>query len=472
MTRSSPPRPDRHAGKSGQTLIFLIMILVILTFVALWNFDLHKIIYVKSLSQNAGDGAALAAARWQGVTLNLIGDLNLMQAVALTDGLTNEAAEIAGLQARLCYVGPMIGFMAAQQAAKNNGVYNNADFTSNVLDHARMVRTDYAVTGADGQMLFPEPYPDAWTEYADMIEAIAAGGIAAGPDNARYYEDYSGTHLLLDPEFYDAVGGQDWCWFLHHALDLLENYTDYHWWPDLPERIPTAQPMNSEYFGLGLRTRRQTLSEDDIALMTGLIDERGLTGRVDSAGANAITSTWYCYNFMWTAWDAIAPDGVDDPFPATGRVFPQYDYAGADAAIRVETEASRYTPGASNSPITWTAAAKPFGQLNDTERPDAYDLVLPAFHDLRLIPVDASSAPAGGAFNMNWREHIENHLPDYMQHGPGRLIPGVCWYCRQLVTWENAAFRQSGIDWLAQYSSRCRTPGPGQNRGGGRRRGH
>jgi hypothetical protein len=452
-------------------MIFLIMILIILTFVALWNFDLHKIIYVKSLSQNAGDGAALAAARWQGITLNLIGDLNLMQAVALTDGRTNEAAEIAGMQARLCYVGPMIGFMAAQQAAKNNGVFNSVPFTSNVLAHADMVRTDYAMPGADGQMLFPEPYPGAWNEYADMIESIGAAGVAAGPDNARYYEDYTGTHLLLELEFYDAVGGQDWCWFHHHAMDLLLNYTDYHWWPDLPPRIPTAHPMNSEYFGLGLRTFPFVMDAADIALMAGIADERGLTGRLDRVSINSYTSSWYCYNNSWAAWAAISPDGAD-PFPATGELLPQYDYAGADAAIRVETEASRYTPGASNSPITWTAAAKPFGYLNETERPNAYDLVLPAFHDLRLIPVDASSAPAGGAFNMNWRAHIENHLPSYMQTGLADLSPGACWYCRQLVTWEGAAFRQSGREWLEEYSSRCRTSGPGRDNGGGRRRGH
>jgi len=69
-----------------------------------------------------------------------------------------------------------------------------------------------------------------------------------------------------------------------------------------------------------------------------------------------VTSSWYCYNANWTDWAAISPNGAD-PFPTTGPIVPKYDYAGADAAIRVLTEASRYTPGASNSVITWTAAA-------------------------------------------------------------------------------------------------------------------
>jgi hypothetical protein len=65
---------------------------------------------------------------------------------------------------------------------------------------------------------------------------------------------------------------------------------------------------------------------------------------------------------------------------------------------------------------------------------------------VRLIPVDASSVPAAGAYDLEWREHIEEHLDDYMEHGPSS---SSCWYCRQLLTWENVAFRQAGI--AAQY---------------------
>lgn len=458
--------------RSGQTIIFLIMILLILAFVALFNFDLHKIIYVKSLSQNAGDGAALAAARWQATTLNLIGDLNIMQAVALTQGDTNEAAAIADMEARLCYVGPMVGFLASQQSAKNNGVFNNDRFTANVLAHAQEVLTKYTAIGPDGKMLFPEPYPNAWVEYADMIAAVGEEGVAAGPDNARYYQDYTGGHLLLNVDFYNAIAGQDWCWFLNNAMDALMNYTDYHWWPPLPDQIPTPEPMNSEYFGLDLRKTDHVMDSGAIDLMAGLEAERGLTGAIYTGAVNSVTSSWYCYDANWSDWSAISPNGPD-PFPTTGTIIPKYDYAGADVAVRVLTEATRYTPGASNSVITWTAAAKPFGYLNQTERPDTYDLVLPAYHDIRLIPIDASSAGAAGSFDLDWRDHIESHLPDYMKNGLSGLKPGSCWYCQQLVTWENAGFRQTGKDWLVQHSGECNQGGPGGGgNGGGTHRGH
>ena len=465
-------RSGKQDKRGGQVMIFLIMALLILAFVAFWNFDLHKIIYVKSLSQNAGDAAALVGARWQGITLNLIGDLNIMQAVALTQGDTNTASAINDMQARLCYVGPMVGLMAAQQAAKNNGVFSNERFTDRMRTNAYKVRFEYPALGPDGLMLFKEPYPNCWQEYADMIDVVADNGVAAGPDNAKLYSDYAGGHLLLDVGFYDAIAGEEWCWFFHNAYPVLLNYSGYQWWPPLPEKIPQVDPMNSEYFGLGL-TKQVVIGDPAVVtLMNQLREDRGLSAQVITSSVANLTAVWYAYEGQtWGAWDAMSPVG-DAQFPATGPIKPQYDYAGADAAARVEAQATRVTPGSRTSQITWTAAAKPFGFLEGDERPNASRVVLPAFHEVRLIPVDASSAPAGGAFNLDWREHIEGHLPDYMQNGPANL-PGDCWYCRQLVTWENGIFRQTGIDWLAQYSSTCRTyGGGGGGGGGGRRRGH
>ena len=350
-------------SRSGQTMIFLIMILVILAFVALWNFDLHKVIYIKSISQNAGDSSALAAARWQGIALNLIGDLNVMQAVALTGGDTNQAAEINELQARMCYVGPMIGLMAAQQAGKNNGIFNNDRFTAQLLKHADEVLNDYTSLGSDGRMMFAEPYPKCWTEYAAMIESVAWNGVAVGPDNARFYTDYTGDNLLLTPDFYDAVAGADWCWFYHHAYDFLKGYVDYRSWPPLPAVIPQSDPINCEYFGLGLK--RQDLIGDAraISMMNQVREERGLSPDPIAANIGSVTSVWYCYDqTIWGPWTAISPWGENN-FPASGPVKSQYDYAGADAASRVLADAPRLTPGAGTSKITWTAAAKPFGYL-------------------------------------------------------------------------------------------------------------
>lgn len=472
---------SRHS-RSGQAMIFIIMIVIFLAALVLWNFDLHKIIFIKNISQNAGDASALAGARWQATALNLIGDLNVMQAVALTRGETNEAAAINELQARLCYVGPMLGLASAQQAAKNNGIFNNERFAKRLRRHAEDVLA-YGERGGDGQMMFAEPYSNAWVEYSAMIQSVADGGVAVGPDNARLYTDYSGDHMLLDPDFYDAVAGSDWCWFFHNAYDLLRNYSNYQSWPPLPEIIPNPNPINSEFFGLGLRLQSLV---GDLRLpdaMNELLADRLLSSDRLDTNASSIVSHWYCYDpGVWSTWDAISPWG-ENAFPAAGPVRPQYDYAGADAATRVLAESSRLTPNAGTTRINWAAAAKPFGYLSatgDPLRPNEFGLVLPAFHDVRLIPLDASSAPAAGAFNLDWRDHIEMHLPGYEDDSGnyhpgymegGQTFPG-CWYCLQLVVWENPAFRQRGIDWLEEFSGTCQTYGGRGGRGGGTRRGH
>ncbi|MEI8123091.1 MAG: Tad domain-containing protein, partial [bacterium] len=467
--------------RSGQAMIFVILVVVILSFVALFNFDLHKVIYVKSLSQNAGDASALAGARWQAITLNLIGDLNVMQAVALTQGDTNQASDINDLQARLCYVGPMIGVEAAQQAAKNNGIYNNDRFAAILEQHANDVLNVYPMIGSNGRMMFPEPYPGCWKEYAAMIETIALHGVAVAPDNARLYSDISGGHMLLNPDFYDAVAGSEWCWFYHHAYSLLQTYVDFHSWPPLPQVIPQPDPINCEYFGLGLIKRDLIGDARAVDMMNQARDERGLSPVVIDSTVGGMISSWYSYDpAWWGTWDALSPYG-NDPFPVTGLVKSQYDYTGADAVTRVLSEASRLTPGSNpnrsflnwnqntatsppiSSPITWTAAAKPFGYLEvngQMIRPNEYGLVIPAFRDVRLIPIDASSGSSGGAFDLGWRDHVDNHLQGYMISGP--TVNG-CWYCQQLVTWENPIFRQTGIAWLSVNSASC------QQRGGGGR---
>lgn len=466
---------------SGQVMIFLIMIVVLLTFVALWHFDLQKLFRIKSITQNAGDAAALMAARWQAISLNLAGDLNLMQAIALSENDTDALTAISNLQARLRFTGPMIAMQAAQQAAKNNGMQVNPEYTAFLREHAVRVAEEYPYAiGGGGEMLFPEPYPGAWQDYSRMIATVAGDGVAAGPDNMQLYRDHdTGGHILYDPGFYEAVAGRSWCWFHFHAPDLLEDYRDFFpvWWAGLPDP-PRSNFSNSEIFGLHLETEERSL------LMFGLpVEElatratrRELPGNITASAITSVVS-WVVYDETWGPWEA-ASTGGEDPFPFAGPVRDIYNYAGADAAVRVEATAGRITPGSGGSTIsntlTWTAAAKPFGHLvaEPTDlSPTAFRLVLPAYRDVRLIPVDASSAPAAGGFNLAWRRHLEHHLPDYMEGGPS-VTPASCWYCQQLRIWENPAFRQSGVDWLHLYSNRCRPVENGGDRGGGRRRGH
>ena len=100
----------------------------------------------------------------------------------------------------------------------------------------------YGARLGDGSTAMPEPWPGAWDDYADALEAIAEGGVAAGVDNAAFLTDPSGAHWLLDPAFYDAVLGRDWCWFYRRAPGLLADYDDWRWWPAIPERVILDSP--------------------------------------------------------------------------------------------------------------------------------------------------------------------------------------------------------------------------------------
>ncbi len=488
QTKRQPvSRSSASRGRRGQTVVFLLMALTVLVFVFLWNVDLHRIVSAKSLSQNAGDAAALAAARWQGISLNLLGELNLMHALALGVGDETAVDAITNIQARLCFTGPMTALVAAQVAAKNNRIYAHDDFTRILRDHAVSVSAYDTLIG--GAAAYPEPYPGAWQEYSDMLLAAADDGVAAAPDNARFYGDGSAYHILRDPAFYDAVAGRIWCWFLlHHASSrnpprtILDDYTGYQWWPDMP---PPDLPSfhDSEIFGLGVTALQIPLERIATSnqVATGAAQQAGLDAGPLGTNTMECASTWYVYDRrQWRAWAVMDPRG-DEPFPIVGPVKPEYDYTGADAVVRLMASVERLTPlqgrAQTRDDILWTAAAKPFGYLETAAggnegrlRPDAYGMVLPAFRDVRLIPVDAASGGASGRFDLAWRRHLDEHLPLYLSTGQLR---DDCRYCRLLNLWDNADFRREGVEWLLEFGHLCTLPGGGGGgSGGGTRRGH
>lgn len=457
-------------------MLFALMALVIAAFAVLWMFDVHKTLFVKARSRNAGDAAALAAARWQGISLNLLGELNVLQAVSLAQSLSSgdttfdDAHAIADLQSRVALVGPMVGFLAAQQAAKQNGAFNNGEYTATLMNHATEVRETYADRYTPPYANNPSP-PTAWDDYADMLEILAMYGVAALPDNPHLYTDYADyDHLLLNPSFYDAIASSDWCWFFFHAYGTLQSYGSWRDWPSLP-MVALPNPADSEYFRLGVRRvsrlAQLTAPEAGFDAPSGaelLAEVQARAGQFLPTNLLDVSASWYAYREeIWSAWEDLLPDN----FAFRSDIKPEYDYAGADAAVRLESDADRLTPGLQKELITWSAAAKPFGTLDGPQRPDSLGLVLPAFKEVRLIPMDASSAPAGGS-RPGWWEHIHNHLQPYVSRGLSALVEG-CWYCQQLQTWEDADFRKEGLDWLAQNSSSCHRPGGGGDNGGGRR---
>jgi hypothetical protein len=444
-----------HRLRRGQTMLFLIMVVVILAFVALWNFDLHKGLYVKSLTRNAGDGAALAAARWQGITLNILGELNAAQAVAINDALlrgdTNfaEARAIAALQGQVRYAGPMIGLAAAQQVAKNNRVFVNGTFTHSVLSHAHIARVDQQLT-----------------DYATMAEAVASEGIVALPGSYAY-------HVLLDPKFYDAVRWEMWCWFYRGHMYLLNNCTH----DDLPKLT------FREFLSVNVTTLPY------LAALAGFMGDATLPAKVlkqlsDVAGRSLVSdvtlvpATWYCYDGSWTNWTAYV-NGLQEggPYPFTSSIKTKYDVVGAATSLRVCATSNPSYFNKSVHHVTYVSAAKPFGYLDGDLSASAYHVVLPAFRDVRLVPVDSAgiSPPPdidNGDADSGTGSIPENHYKhvyDYLYNGAASLEPN-CSHCKLIVKWDPqfTDFQQRGSALLrTAWTTNCPTSAPGGGGGGG-----
>ena len=477
-------------AKPGQVALYLVLVLVAITVLAIMNVGVYLSVATKNRAMNAGDAAALAAARRQGELLNEIGQLNLAHLNAALD-VTDESQLAEGLehcdalvlqQARLCFLGPLDGIRAGNEAAQANGATKEIDGLRDLLkQHVDEVRMVYATT-TDA---YPEPWEGAWREYATALETAIANPLYAGPDNIDFVDAATG-HLLLKREFYDAIAGRNWCWFHFYAPGVLDSYTNYRDWSPLSgEAGEDAQAarlrrcQNCEVYSLHLEARVGSAVD---LLGTNLICR--LTGRtaMDVARSLVITNTaqvWYFYDADadgdgWRTWTEIDPNG-EWSFPVVGPVKAEYDVRGAAAICRVTREVPNVLGSGEDRVVRWSAAAKPFGTVeNEDGATDVVtanrDFVTPAFDAVRLVPIDAVGGRDLATADVEWMRHVRNDLPDYLENGPNAL--SSCYYCRQLVAWERPSLREQGNRWLKYHSSSCVRPTGGGSAHGGTPHGH
>ncbi len=442
-------------------MIFVVMVVVIIAFIALWNFDLHKIIYIKTSSLNASDAAAIAGARWQGITLNILGELNIAQAVALDDALMHptgnpslpdfsKALAIAELGSRIYYAGPMVGYAAAQQAAKNNGAYVNAIFTTRVHHYANTVRRH-----ADGNALR--------LDYADMLDAVASEGIAAVANETI-------DHPWTSKKNYKSIESLAWC----SLQQLLRTYGDWQTFPPLIFTDPLVVNTHSITMlaaldgwmgdpGIPTKALQQLSTAADKSLSTEL-----LATNIPPV----VPATWFCYDNSWNSWSSSLTN-----FPFITPIKPQYDVAGAAIIMRVSADPPPSYFNKSSHHVTSISAAKPFGYLNGSVLASAYGIILPAFHAARLIPIGSALRevpPDDDPENVALDDHVENHLPLYLKYGPTGIqdLAPFCQLCRDLLRWEDPIFRTTGLAWLSTNTCPHNTGGGGGGGGGGSRYGH
>ena len=469
----------------GQIVLVLAFMLLGLLLLALVGVDAFLASHRKNRLQNAGDAAALAAARWQGITLNALGALNLAKIDTLCrvgdpamnpaawDAATNICERLTALQERIAFAGPLMGLYAAQRAALKNGMDEpDADMAALVAEAAARAPM------LEGTELWPEKAAD----YADMLQGASCDGIFAGADNAQYFNfAIQANHPLYSKAFYEAVAGEDWCWFYLRGgmSDLLASFSG---WDEIPF-AGNGSPENPEFFGTGIRTVRGALADFNLdwtepqtrAAVIELADRNACPNVNDFSlqQCGVITNrnlSWVAYGTDWHAWNRMHRSD-EARLPLISDVKEKYNVQGAFAAARVYQILEPFTPGVSRRVNVWTAAAKPFGAIDDRTVTwnGEFPLVTPAFTDVRLVMLGAFDESGMNMADRAWVSHTRDHIqpPSSIAHANG------CPYCAALKKWEDAEFRAKGVAWLAENGAdQCRRPTGGGAPGGGTRHAH
>ena len=163
---------------------------------------------------------------------------------------------VSQLQTRISFVGPLIGFGAAQQAAKNNGITFDSEASDSFIEYVNRVAGNDEDEGDIYEQFTPGRINDyQWRiPYVSMLESILdysafhndftgetenrAYGIAVGIGEDDF--EYLGTPSLVtnpptdlsvylgNKHFYEMIHARDWC-----GLDpLLRLDFNGNWWGD------------------------------------------------------------------------------------------------------------------------------------------------------------------------------------------------------------------------------------------------
>lgn len=411
--------------RKGQIAIYLALVLVVITTLAVMNVTIFIAIRNKNQAQNIGDEVAAAVAAEQGKLINEIGRLNL--AHMRGEGVLVE-------QRKLCLLGPVRAYANVQRIAKEKGAEPSEEWREILRDHVERVIQLYSHGGP-----YAPSYVGAWNEYAQEISLIVNNfpeGLYAGAGNIEFY-GLSSDHMLCNRDFYDAINSRDWCWFHFNAPNLLKNYSSRGNWGRIDFAV-AFDCENSEIFNLHLATWRGALTDyytlEEIEKMEPDYDENVVTNS---------SETWFWFSDRYRrSWNELK-----DGYPVVAPPRPEYDHLGCGAIVEcVYGDAE------------WLAAAKPLGAIEKS------GLVLPDMKVARLIPLDGAPGANLHTADPDWIRHLRHHLDEYIVKGTFAV---KCEYCKALKQWELESFRKAGALWLKFNSGSCRRGSGGSMQRGG-----
>lgn len=483
-------------SRSGQIALVLLFIVLGLFFLFLLNVDIFSGARGKMRLQNAGDAAALAAARWQGITLNLIGELNLCHLAAACETNREAIAGICALQERLALAGPAMALLAANETARENLEKITPANSSAFAEMNAMGRIVEFAANAATERTSPT-WPGKGNDYAAMLRTAIADGCWAGTDNAQILPavTVSGSHPLYSKSFYAAAKSKNWpricinVFKCNHAK-AVSTLLNWPGWGTIPDASFSNNVVNSEFFGVGVLPTYfpMDIAQNGIDTLVDAALDAGLdpatVNRENIINSFALYETefpWYFYECgswgdMWRSWHELDMGG-NTRFPLRSPVKSQYDVKGAAAACRVVGELVPVSETTYTNLFCWTASAKPFGDWNGKRVIDLFStwdgtfnasLVLPSFTFVRLIPLGGVGEDSLGSADEEWLRHVRTHVPD-------NLRVGGCPYCDILEKWDDPAYTREGGEYLQNHAHDevCEPPSSGGGRpGGGTRHAH
>ena len=463
-------------ARKGQIAIYLAMVLVAICVLAVMNVGIFLVVRAKGRAIAGGDATALAVAKYQGELLNGIGAMNVDHLKAALENDASKCEEIMRRQLRSCFLDPLKGLEIGSKMALENrmgGCKDDQDDKWKMLmrQHVADIRTFYV----NNPETFPEPWDGAWNEFATELELQLDRRLHAWPANAEFADMWE-SFPLASPDFYQAIAGRAWCWFKFNGMWLFERDADHM---PLPDFTHADTIFNSEIYSLHLTFREFVPQELDEEWTNVVMRMTGCT-EADIAASVLITNVtqkWAFYDSRWNSWSAY--DGIafhPDEFPIVGEVKPEYDVLGCASICQVMTGArDLFASDERSNGVVWLAAAKPFGTVEDEEGSlvavtALKRLVFPAFETVRLVPVDSVGGGYTNTADADWLAHVKYHIPSsphYNHRTYAEQSASGCWYCSQLLLWNQPSFRSQGVEWLKKHSSDCVRPvGSGGSRGG------
>lgn len=451
----------RSTSQSGQVLAAGVFILVILLLLVFAGFDIHNALRAKFKIQTAQESAAIAGATWQKHSLNLIGEINLIKACSVlmegdnanwnttiprrdtllfrrNDAIQARIDILTEMQTRISFVGPLIGFAAAQQAAKANGVPNRGNLDFYLEDLQNNIRYRMAKVAINRYEWRPP--------YMELIRTISQNGIAVYPNTTAGTSPRVDPPELADPAFYQAISSKQAeiieakgeAIYPQSSWDALRNFVYRDTWKERFASPPwwdidfnaSAFPNESEIFTLGVshQNRYPTPGEPEYETFRTVASNHlesshadslyGMTSPLPPSGKVSLDmfcyeqNTWdpeylmkarsdysalHSYWFKGTAMRkpvksrytyegpaAYVETHIDmDKTSGLIRLSGQKTYG--DNSIRIGSKregqsinlSTSYRPG---------AIAKALGSLNENDPPTALPLVLPVFDKVIIMP--------------------------------------------------------------------------------------